>query len=592
MKLSKRQRKITWASLSLSLVFLVSTASVWWWVQSPGSASDSEAKGLTSKLDRDLPEDLPSIQFRNVTKEAGIQFKHFYGTRGSRITEDMGSGVAWVDYNNDGFQDLFILNNAGPMDLSSEEWQKSPATSKLYRNNGDETFTDVTTESGLELRMHGMGTAWADIDNNGTIDCLVTGYNQLRLFSNNGEGTFIEITKEAGLDGFEDFWAGAAWGDVNRDGYVDLYVTGYLSYFEIPDVNEIKNLHEPPSINPSVFDPTGNLFFINNGDGTFREASKELGLDNPQGKGLETTWVDLTNDHLPELYVTNDVSDNALYRNTDNFEFLDISYPAKAADYRGSMGLAVADWNGDEDLDIFITHWVAQENAFYSNMWTDDGNDMLFFKDEADRYGLGQSSLDYVGWGTFFFDIDNDTRPDLFVANGHTNQHTDQPEKMIGMRDLLYWNRNNEDGFYQIGAVSGDYFLEEHVGRGAAYADFNKDGKPDLFIVNHDGPGVLLKNETDTPNKWLKVELEGTTSNRSAYGTKLRLITPGGVQIKEVGMQASYLSQNSLVQHFGLREYDIADSLIIEWPSGLTEKFSNIQANQQIIITEGEGSYR
>lgn len=589
--ISRRQRKIILWLILLISIFLIASALIWFTGNNSSSVS-AGSDGLTSKLDRNLPDDLPSIQFEDITHNAGIRFKHFHGTRGSRITEDMGSGVAWVDYNNDGFEDLFIVNIAGPMDMPREDFRNSPATSKLYRNNGDGSFTDVTTESGLELRMHGMGTAWADIDNNGTIDCLVTGYNQLRLFSNNGDGTFREITKEAGLKGFEDFWAGAAWGDANNDGYVDLYVTGYLSYFEIPDVNEIKELHEPPSINPSVFDPIGNLFLINNGDGTFREASRKLNIKNENGKGLEAAWIDFTGDNFPELYITNDVSDNALYKNSGKTTFLDISYQAKVADYRGSMGLAVGDWNGDEDLDLFITHWIAQENALYSNMWSDDGNGMLFFKDEADQYGLGQSSLDYVGWGTFFFDIDNDSRPDLFVANGHTNQRTDQPEKMIGMRDLLYWNRNNKDGFYEIGEVSGDYFSEEFVGRGTAYGDYNNDGRVDLFIVNHDGPGVLLENQTKTTNNWLKVELEGTKSNRSAYGTKLRLITPDGVQIKQVGMQASYLSHNSLTQHFGLHEYDSADSLIIKWPSGQVDEFANIQANQKIKIVEGEGTYQ
>ena len=586
---SRRQKKIFGWFLLFVSIFLIASAAIW--VIQPGR-NHSLDDGLTSKLDRDLPDDLPDVQFQNISKEAGIHFKHFYGTRGSRITEDMGSGVVWIDYNSDGFQDLFIVNNSGPMDMPEKEFQASPATSKLYRNNGDGTFSDVTSQAGLDLRIHGMGTAWADIDNNGTIDCLVTGYNQLRLFSNNGDGTFREITKEAGLNGYKGFWAGTAWGDVNNDGYVDLYVTGYISYFEIPNVNEIKNLHEPPSINPSVFDPIANLFFMNNGDGTFLEAAGEFGVDNPQGKGLEAAWIDLTGDHLPELYVTNDVSDNALFRNTGNLKFIDISYPAKAADYRGSMGLAVGDWNGDLDLDLFITHWIAQENAFYSNLWSDEGNGMLFFRDEADKYGVGQSSLDYVGWGTFFFDMDNDTRLDLYVANGHTNQHTDQPEKMIGMRDLLYWNRNNEEGFYEIGETAGDYFGEEYVGRGAAYADFNNDGRLDLFVVNHNGPGILLENLTETQNNWLQVSLEGTTSNRSALGTKLRLHTEYGIQIRQVGVQSSYLSQNSLVQHFGLKKSQTVDSLIVEWPGGKAEHFFDIQANQIIKIVEGAGKYR
>ncbi|MGM0507498.1 MAG: FG-GAP repeat domain-containing protein, partial [Bacteroidota bacterium] len=490
MRLSKRQKRAGWAFLFLITVFMITPAIVWWIAQPSGDTPISD--GLTSTLGRNLPDDLPPIRFENTTRQAGIRFKHFHDRRGSRITEDMGSGVAWIDYDNDGWQDLFVVNNAGPMDLSREAFQQSPATTKLYRNQGDGTFEDVTAASGLELRLHGMATAWADFDNDGNIDCLITGYNQLLLFRNRGDGTFEDITERAGLASYDGFWAGATWGDADGDGFVDLYITGYLSYFEIPDVNEIKELHEPPSINPSVFDPIGNLLFINRGDGTFEERSETGGVQNPNGKGLEAAWIDLNGDHKPELYVANDVTDNALYHNIGRNKFRDISYSSNVADYRGSMGIAVGDWDGDQDFDLFVTHWVAEENALYTNLVDHTTGDRMFnFRDEADRYGLGQSSLDAVGWGTFFFDIDNDARLDLFVTNGHTNQHSDNPEKLIGMKDFLYWNRNNEDGFYEVGSVSGDYFQQSHVGRGAAYADYNRDGRLDLFIVNHDGPGHI-----------------------------------------------------------------------------------------------------
>lgn len=591
-KLSRRQKKILWMALMLLSTFLFASVTIWY-TQNNTSGATTEESGITSKLDRDLPEELPSIRFQDVTDTAGIDFKHFYGKRGSRITEDMGSGVAWIDYNNDGYQDLFVVNNSGSMDLERKEFMNSPATSKLYRNDGDGSFTDVTDQSGLKLRMYGMGTAWADIDNNGTIDCLVTGYKELRLFSNNGDGTFTEITDQSRLNIYDGFWAGAVWGDVNNDGYVDLYVTGYISYFEIPELEELKDLHEPPSINPSVFEPIGNLLFINRGDGTFEERSSAFGVQNPNGKGLEAVWVDLNGNRLNELYVTNDVSDNVVYQQVGPDKFSNVSYQAKVADYRGSMGLAVGDWDGDSDLDLFITHWVAEENALYSNLSSDNGvSSSLIFKDEADRYGLGQSSLDFVGWGTFFFDIDNDGRLDLFVANGHTNQQRKNPEQLIGMRDLLYWNRNSKDGFYEIGELAGDYFSKEYVGRGAAYADYNNDGRLDLFIVNHDGPGILLENQTDTDFQWLKIALEGKTSNRSAMGAKLKLYVNQQEMIQQVGMQASYLSQNSLVQHFGLRDATGADSLVIEWPSGHMDTFYDIDADQHIFIKEGDNSYR
>ena len=585
--LSKRKRKVFWWSVLSAVLLIITAAFIWHEVEQETYLPGQIVEGLTSRLARELPADAPPVKFENVAETAGIEFRHFYGERGSRITEDMGSGVAWIDYNNNGYQDLFIVNNSGPMDMSPEEFQNSPAHTKLYRNNGNGTFTDVTEEAGLKIRMHGMATAWADFNNSGYIDCLITGYGENRLFKNNGDGTFTEVTDQSGLADEKGFWAGAAWGDFNGNGFADLYITGYIDYFEIPDVAEIRDLQEPPSINPSVFDPIRNLLYMNNGDGTFTEIAHQVGVANTEGKGLEVAWVDFTGNNLPDLYVANDVTDNMLFRNLGDGRFMNISYQAKVADYRGSMGVAIGDWDGDEDLDMVITHWIAQENAFYNNLWEEDGQGMLFFRDEADRYGLGQSSLDYVGWATSFFDFDNDGRPDLFVVNGHTNQKINDPKELIPMKDQLYWNRNNEEGFYEVSLVAGDYFHEEHVGRGGAYADFNNNGKLDLFIVNHNGPGVLLENRTTTDYNWLQVQLTGTESNRSAIGAKLRLVTKNGVQIKQVGMQPSYLSQNMLVQHFGLNDAATVDELQIRWPSGIEQTFRDIDVNQRILITEG-----
>lgn len=590
-KLTRRKKKVVLWSVSAIFIMVLMASFLWYEGEQEIYLPGQQVEGLTSRLARELPPDVPPIRFENVAEQAGIEFKHFYRTRGSRITEDMGSGVAWIDYNNNGHQDLFIVNNSGPMDLSEEEFQNSPAHTKLYRNNGDGTFTDVTEVAGLKIRMHGMATAWADFNNSGHIDCLITGYGKNHLFRNNGDGTFSDVTEEAGLGGVEGFWAGATWGDFNGNGFVDLYITGYIDYFEIPNVAEIRDLHEPPSINPSVFDPIGNLLYMNNGNGTFTEMARQAGVENPQGKGLEAAWVDFTMNNLPDLYVANDVTDNMLFRNMSNGRFMNISYQAKVADYRGSMGVAIGDWDGDGDFDMFITHWIAQENAFYNNLWDENDDGMLFFRDDADRYGLGQSSLDYVGWATSFFDIDNDGRPDLYVVNGHTNQNIENPEVLVAMRDQIYWNRNNEEGFYEISGIAGDYFREEHVGRGGAYADFNGNGKLDLFIVNHSGPGVLLENRTDTDHNWFQVELRGTTSNRSAIGATVKITTEFGAQVKQVGMQPSYLSQNMLVQHFGINKAESIETLEITWPDGATETFHGLEVNQRVIITEREGSW-
>ncbi len=589
-KLSRRKKRILSASVFIALISILAVSFIWQKQDTAKYIPGDEVEGRTARLDRKVPEEVPQIRFENVTTQKGIEFKHFYKERGSRITEDMGSGVAWIDYNNDGYEDLFVVNFAGPTDMEDEVRESSPATPVLYRNNGDGSFTDVTEKAGLNIKVFGMGTAWADYDNDGHIDCLITTYGQNRLFHNNGNGTFTEVTAEAGLAEKDGFWSGAAWADYNGDGFVDLYIGGYISYFEIPDEEEIRNLQEPPSINPSVFDPAPNLLYRNNGDGTFTEVSEEAGVANPEGKSLAVAWVDLTNNNLPDLYVANDVTDNMLYQNLGDGTFINISYQAKVADYRGSMGIAIGDWNGDQDYDFFVTHWVAEENAFYSNMV--DSRGTLEFRDEADRFGMGQSSTDYVGWATSFVDINNDGREDLFVVNGHTMQKTDKPQEMVPMKDRIFWNRNNEEGFYDISELAGEYFKEEWVGRGGAYGDYNNDGRQDLFIVNHDAPAVLLENQTQTDNQWLQLKLEGTESNKSAIGTKIRLIADDEVQIRQVGMQPSYLSQNTLIQQFGLGKAAKADTLFIRWPSGEEQVFTNVKSNQRLHIREGDTELR
>ncbi|MEX0905236.1 MAG: VCBS repeat-containing protein [Balneolaceae bacterium] len=445
---SRRRRKILFTAIFSTFFFLIVAALIFKKNDPVQYVPGQPVDGVTSRLFRELPEDVPDVKFTDVTRKAGIDFIHFNGKRTARLAEDMGSGAAWIDFNNDGYEDLFIVNYSGSLDIPDEELPESEATPVLYRNNGNGTFTDVTEEAGLNVPVRGMGTAWADFNNNGWIDCLITAYGKNILFRNNGDGTFTDITEESGIDRVEGFWAGAAWGDFNLDGFLDIYITGYVSYFDIPSLENQAHRHEPPSLNPSVFEPVPNLLFMNNGDGTFIEIAEQAGVANPRGRSLEVVWIDLTYNGLPDLYVANDVSDNRFYRNMGDGTFLDISHSAKVSDYRGSMGMAFGDWDGDEDIDMFITHWIAEENALYNSSWSDNKTGgMIFFSDEADRLGLGQSSLQKVGWATSFFDFDNDGRPDLFVVNGHTNQMRDEPAQLVGMGDQLYWNRNNEEVF-------------------------------------------------------------------------------------------------------------------------------------------------
>ena len=578
----------------LALVFLAAAAAVTLVAlkPEPGYQAGEKVEGLTAELSRSLPPDHPKVTFLDVTQSAGITFRHFWGRRTSQLPEDMGSGAAWGDYDNDGRLDLFVVNLVGPMTLSPDEIGQSPAKAALYHNNGDGAFTEVGARAGVDYRGLGMGAEWGDYDNDGWADLFVTAYGENVLYHNDRDGTFSDRTRQAGVGGERAFWSGAAWGDFNRDGFLDLYVTGYVKYSYPADLmgSGLYDVENPASINPNTFEPERNLLYRNNGDGTFSEVAARAGVLGEKGKSLEAAWSDLDEDGWPDLYVANDVSDNMLFRNLGDGTFEDISHSARVADYRSAMGLALGDWDGDQDTDIFITHWIAQENALYNNQRDrSSAAGPLRFMDVADRYGVGQIALDYVGWGTFFFDYDNDGKLDLFVTNGHTFQQRNAPHLLAPQNSQLFWNRGAGEGFYDVSAVSGEYFSRTYVGRGAAFGDYDNDGDLDVFVVNHGGPGILLRNEGGNRNRWLQVRLEGRQSNRMALGTKLRLVVGTTVQIREVGSQSSYLSQNTLIEHFGMGSHTEADTLVVAWPSGVRQVFTRVATNQVLHVVEGEG---
>jgi hypothetical protein len=558
----------------------------------PGEAIE----GITADLARVLPENFPRITFADVTKEAGVNFSHFSGTRSSQLPEDMGSGAAWGDYDRDGWIDLFVVNEVGPLTLSLAEIERSSAHCTLYHNNGDGTFEEVSAKSGVDYHGWSMAAAWGDYNNDGWPDLFVSCYGKNVFYRNNGDGTFTDISRQSGLGGQEGFWTGASWADFNRDGLLDLYVCGYVRYSQqSTQVTSLQYAIEvPASINPSSFQPERNLLYRNNGNGSFSEIAERAGIADPDGRSLSAAWCDFDEDGWPDLYVANDVSDNVLFRNQGNGSFEEISHSAWVADYRGAMGLAVGDWDGDTDMDIFITHWIAQENALYNNMRSEFAElktpppAAVNFVDEADRYGLGQIALDHIGWGTSFFDYNNDGRLDLFVVNGSTLQQKKRPWLLIPMTSKLFWNREANEGFYDVSTVSGEAFGREYVGRGAAFGDYDNDGDVDVFVVNNGGPGVLLRNEGGNQNSWLKLDLEGVQSNRLAIGARLRVVAGTTVQARQVGAQSSYCSQNSTVEHFGLRSYSEVDTIEILWPSGFRQLLLGVAANQKLRVVEGQ----
>ena len=556
----------------------------------PGEAIE----GLTKDLDRELPEGYPEITFNDVTAESGIDFNHFEGERTIQLPEDMGSGAAWGDYDNDGWQDMFLSNFCGPINDIKEIKGNNSTHCHLYHNNQDGTFTEVSEKAGLDLRAWANACAWGDFDNDGLLDLFVSTFGNNKLFRNQGDGTFIDVSKKTGINQFEQYWAGISWGDYNLDGNLDIYVCGYVDYKPSGTKSTTLqyNAEVPTSINPSSFKPIKNLLFHNNGNGTFTELAEKVGVANENGRSLEATWCDFDDDGFPDLYVANDVSDNALFRNKGDGTFEDVSYTSFVADYRGAMGIGTGDWDNDGDFDMFITHWMAQENALYTNLIaqlnTKDiaASNRIKFMDDADRYGLGQIALDFIGFGTFFFDYNNDSKLDIFIANGSTFQQRDNSKELVPMKDQLLWNRGKDDGFFIVSEVSGSYFNESYVGRGAAYADYDNDGDLDIVVINNIGPAKLLRNDGGNAQNWLQVKLEQNKKNRFGFGVKIRKVSRRSQQVRQVGTQGPYFSQNSLIQHFGLGDDTTIDTLEITWSRGKKQLLHHINTNQIIHISE------
>jgi enediyne biosynthesis protein E4 len=543
---------------------------------------------------REIPPDYPRVQFKDVTEQAGIHFQHFHGVRSTQLPEDMGSGAAWGDYDNDGYPDLYVVDVAGPLTDSPEQIAHSPGGNRLYHNNGDGTFTDVTEKAGVGFKGIGMAAAWGDYDNDGLEDLVVTSYDRIVLYHNNGDGTFSDVTHKAGLDKYRGFWTGAAWGDYDRDGYADLYICGYVKYnFRLEDLKKKSYQYTslvPYTLNPAAYSPERNLLFHNNGDGTFTEVAEQAGVDDPSGRSLSAAWYDFDGDGWPDLFVANDIWGSKLFLNQHNGKFKDVTREVGATDYRGAMGIAIGDWDNDGDPEIFVTHWLYQQNALFDNQRFLPGapgrSGPLFFGDIADMVGLGQVSMSSIGWGTSFFDYDNDGKLDLLVVNGSTFQDDKNPRHLVPMKNFLFWQKNPQLGFYEVGAVSGAPFQEAHVGRGAAFADSNNDGNMDVFIVNQEGKPQLLQNEGGTKNNWIEVAVKCTKSNRSGFGTKVEVEAGGITQSQEIGGQTSYLSQNFRRAHFGLGQNREVSRLRVTFPSGIVHTLQHVRANQIVTVTE------
>lgn len=550
---------------------------------------------INQSTQKDTFADYPAVTFTDVTEQAGIHFQHFHGLRSTQLPEDMGSGAAWGDYDNDGYPDLYVVDVAGPLTDTPEQMAHSPGGNRLYHNNRNGTFTDVTDKAGVGFKGIGMAAAWADFDNDGKLDLVVSSYDRLILYHNNGNGTFTDVTKKAGLDKFRGFWTGIAWGDYDRDGNVDLYVCGYVKYeFRNEDLKKTALQYStlvPYTLDPAAYTPERNLLFHNNGDGTFTEVAAQAGVDDSSGRSLQAAWYDFDGDGWPDLYVANDLWGSKLYLNLHNGKFKDVTREVGLSDFRGQMGIAIGDWDNDGDPDLFVTHWIYQQDALFDNLRFMPGaphspEGPLSFGDIAETVGLGQVTRNSIGWGTSFFDYDNDGKLDLFVVNGSTFQDDKDPKHLVPMKNFLFWQKNPQEGLVEAGSISGVAFQIPHVGRGAAFADYDNDGDVDVFIVDQEGRPQLLRNDGGNKNNWLEVRVKCTKSNRTGFGTRISVEANGVTQTQEIGGQTSYLSQNFQDAHFGLNQGKEASKLTVTFPTGITHTMEHVHANQIVTIVE------
>ena len=537
--------------------------------------------------------DAQSPTFVDVTNEAGIRFKHAIGSRSSLLPEDMGSGAGFADIDNDGDLDLYIVNITGAFkDISSKNMKNLP-TNVLYRNNGDGTFTDITESANVGDTGYGMGCVFADYNGDGNLDLYVTNYGENVLYLNNGDSTFTDVTQAAGV-GCSHWSTGAVFADYDGDDDLDLYVCNYVNYDLVKSqekkigTNQVGS-YGPSALNPTVFESQDNVLYQNNGDGTFTDVTTETKVAASGGRSMQAIFSDFDNDNDMDLYVANDTSENHIYSNNGNGTFTDVSAESWAADFRGSMGLATGDYDSDGDIDLFITHWIDQENVLYRNLLNEENNTKrIRFVDESYTTMLAEVSIKEIGWGTSLFDYDNDGDLDIFVANGSTFQKLDEPETLIPQNNQLF--QNDGDGvFSEVSKSTGIADLPFRVSRGATFGDYDNDGDVDIFIVNNYAKPTLLQNQSDAlknSNKWLHVKLIGTNENRYAVGAKIQLTTDDSAQIREIYAGESYMSSNSYVAEFGLGEAIQIKLLKVNWTNGKTQSLQNISANQLIQITQ------
>jgi hypothetical protein len=524
------------------------------------------------------------ITFRDITAQAGIHFTHNNGAFGKKyLPETMGPGCAFIDYDNDGWPDVLLINGQNWPGRAGAE-----STLKLYHNNHDGTFTDVTRKAGLVVPMFGLGVAVGDYDNDGYDDLFITALGQSHLFHNNGNGTFADVTKPAGLWGPNEFSTSAAWVDYDRDGKLDLVVANYVQWSIQGDLFCTLDGKNKSYCTPESYKGSSARLWHNLGNGKFEDATQKAKFFDNTSKSLGVAVLDYNGDGWPDIVLANDTQPNKLYLNKQDGTFEERAVSAGIAFSedgiaRAGMGVDAGDYDRSGRPSLIISNFANQMVSLYHN----EGNGL--FVDEAPSSEVGRATLVTLGFGCFFFDYDNDGWPDIFVTDGHIEDQIEKVQKRVSYAEPPHVFRNLGKGkFVETTQSLGPVFAAPKVGRAAAYADVDNDGALDVLLTTNGGRAYLFHNEGVRSHS-LRIKLVGTKSNRDGIGAVITVASGSDKQWKMICSGSSYLSQSELVATFGLGKNSEAESVEIKWPSGQTDKLTKVSMGQTITVQEGKG---
>jgi enediyne biosynthesis protein E4 len=527
----------------------------------------------------------PGFRMMDVAARASIHFRHNNGAYGAKfLPETLGSGCAFLDYDRDGWQDILLVNG-----MNWPGHGRAHTTMQLYRNNRDGTFTDVTRRAGLDVEMYGMGVTVGDYDNDGFPDILVTCVGQNHLFKNTGKGHFVDVTEASGLGGRQAFSTSALWFDYDRDGFLDLFVCNYVKWSPETDVFCSLDGKHKSYCTPEAYRGETCWLFHNRGDGKFEDVTATCGIFDTSSKSLGVAMLDYDRDGWPDLLVANDTQPNKLYRNQRNGTFKDVAVEAGVAfstegKARAGMGVDTADFENSGTTGFAITNFDNEMTGLY----LPQGKGA--YQDIAVRAGVGLPSMNTLGFGCVFADMNLDGLEDLAVANGHIDETVRNIRGNVGYAQPPQLFLNEGHGiFHNVASELGPDFDRPRVGRGLCYGDFDRDGDIDLLMTTNNGPACLFRNNQFSHNRSIRFCLVGTKSNRDAIGANVHLSQGGTEQSKMVKTGSSYLSQSELPLTFGLGKVNLVDRVAIDWPSGRTEEFKNLRAGRAYVCTEGKG---